>query len=156
MPEVVTFGETMAVVTPKENGRLSEVDSFCLTIAGAESNTAIGLSRLGHSAGWISALGDDELGKLIKMRISAEGVDTSAAQIDKKHRTGLMFKEFKGGETSVYYYRENSAASHFTPDMLKTDYVADAKIIHLTGITPTLSDSCKESVKALFDYAKNK
>lgn len=154
MPEVITFGETMAVVTPKERGRLREVDSFSLTIAGAESNTAIGLSRLGHSVGWISSLGDDELGRLIKEKINIEGVDTSTVKIDQKHRTGLMFKEFNGDETTVYYYRENSAASHYQPDMLPWEYISDAKIIHLTGITPLLSEGGYETVKSLYEYAK--
>lgn len=146
----------MAVITPNEEGRLGDVGSFGLTIAGAESNTAIGLARLGHRTAWISALGEDELGRYVLDKITGEGVDTSLVLRDKKHRTGLMIKEFKQGETSVYYYREGSALSHFSPSMIPWDRLEEAKIIHLSGITPLLSESCKETVKALFKYAKEK
>ena len=154
MAEIVTFGETMAVMVPGEKGRLSSVGSFGLQIAGAESNTATGIARLGHSASWISAVGDDELGRYLIESIKKEGVDTSLVKTDTEHRTGLMIKEFIGESTTVYYYRENSAASRMSAQSIPFDKIKDAKIIHLTGITPVLSDSCRDAVKALFDWAK--
>jgi 2-dehydro-3-deoxygluconokinase len=101
MYELVTLGETMAVIVPNSDGALSGVESFCLRIAGAESNTAIGVSRLGHSALWISALGDDEMGRYVRSNIAVEGVDVSAVVCDGAHRTGLMLKEFLGDTTNV-------------------------------------------------------
>ena len=62
MPDIITFGETMAVFAPNEKLPLRYCSDFKLRIAGAESNTAIGLSKLGHSTGFVTALGDDELG----------------------------------------------------------------------------------------------
>lgn len=41
-----------------------------------------------------------------------------------EHRTGVMFKELLGKyETKVWYYRENSAASHMTASLLDTEYL---------------------------------
>jgi len=156
MAEIITIGETMAVIVPNGKGRLSEVDGFGLQIAGAESNTATGIARLGHTAAWISSLGDDELGRYVLQSIEKEGVDVSLVGIDPNHRTGLMIKEFIGDATTVYYYRENSAASHLSPESIPFDKISDAKIIHLTGITPVLSESCREAVKSLFDWAKER
>lgn len=154
MPEVITIGETMAVMAPTEAGPLRYIGNYRLRMAGAESNTAIGLSKLGHSAGWISRLGEDEMGCYVQNAIRAEGVDTSRVRFDPDHRTGLMLKQFSAGETSVFYYRENSAASHLTPADLDSTYLRTASILHLTGITPVLSQSCMETVVAAANFAK--
>ena len=135
----------MAVMAPSEAGRLSGVSSFLLRNAGAESNTAVGVCRLGHSAVWVSAVGDDELGRFVKDSIEAEGVDVSLVSTDKKHRTGLMIKEIIEDKTTVYYYRENSAASHISAENIDFSKLNDTKILHLTGITPVLSKSCREA-----------
>ncbi len=154
MPEFITFGETMAVMAPTEASPLRYCRDFKLRIAGAESNTATGLAKLGHSAGWISRLGDDEMGAFVLNSIRSEGVDVSRVVFDPEHRTGLMLKQLSSGETSVFYYRENSAASHFTKDDIDFEYLNSAKIIHLTGITPVLSRHMQEATQAVVDFAK--
>lgn len=155
MPQIVAIGETMAAFTPGSTGFLRYVKDFEMRIAGAESNLAIGAAKLGHSAGWISSLGKDEFGAFVQNSIRAEGVDTSRVIFDPEHRTGVMFKQIRNAsETSVFYYRENSAASHLSPEMLDEEYLAGSDIIHLTGITPVLSESCKQTVEAAMDLAE--
>lgn len=156
MPELVTMGETMAVFVPDSAGPLRYAPGFRLRMAGAESNVAVGLCKLGHSAGWISGLGKDELGQYVLNSIRAEGVDTSCVKWDGAHPTGLMIKQLSAGETSVFYYRKGSAASHYGPEDLPLDYLADAKIIHLSGITPALSESCLAAVERMAEFANEK
>lgn len=145
MSEIITIGETMAALTPKSTGYLHYIRDYEMRIAGAESNLAIGICKLGHSASWISSLGKDELGYFVNNSIRAEGVDTQYVCFDKEHRTGVMFKQIlHGKETSVFYYRENSAASFMKPDYLQPEMFTGGKILHLTGITPVLSDSCEK------------
>ena len=62
MPELITLGETMILFSPESDGPLRTVDRFQRRAAGADSNVAIAVTRLGHAAGWISRLGDDEFG----------------------------------------------------------------------------------------------
>lgn len=155
MPEIITIGETMAVFTPKSSGYLRYVRDFEMRIAGAESNLAIGAAKLGHSAGWVSSLGKDEFGAFVCNSIRAEGVDTSHVLWDSNHQTGLMCKQIRNAsETSVFYYRDHSAASHMDGSILKEAYLKDSRILHLTGITPVLSDSCAEMAEKAFDTAK--
>lgn len=154
MPELVTFGESMGAIAPRERGPLRCCGDLKLRLAGAESNTAIGLCRLGHTAGWVGALGDDAVGDFVLAAMRAEGVDTSAVKTDPHHRTGLLLKELSAGETSVYYYRENSAASHFSAADIPFDYLKNAKILHLSGITPVLSESCRGAVEAMISFAR--
>jgi 2-dehydro-3-deoxygluconokinase len=157
MPEVVTLGETMVLFSPEQNGPLRYVRSFQKRIAGAESNVAIGLVRLGHSCGWMSAVGADEFGQFVVREIRAEGVDVSRVQFREEAPTGLMFKEISEGmETRVTYYRKGSAASLMGPEGLDGEYIAGAKILHVTGITPALSQTCLDMVmEAIFIARKN-
>ena len=145
MAEIITIGETMAAFVPKGTGYLHYIKDYELRIAGAESNLAIGACKLGHSASWISSLGDDELGYFVNNSIRAEGVETRYVQFHKKRPTGVMLKQIlPGKETSVFYYREHSAASRMHKDMLKPEMFTGGKVLHLTGITPVLSDTCEE------------
>lgn len=155
MSEIITIGETMAAFTPKSTGYLHYIKDYELRIAGAESNLAVGICKLGHSASWISSLGNDEFGYFVNNSIRAEGVDTRYVRFDDRHRTGVMFKQvLQGKETSVFYYRENSAASFMQPDDLQPEMFTGGKILHLTGITPVLSPSCEELTQKAIDMGK--
>ena len=153
--DVVTLGESMALFTPITQGNMRYASMFSLKIAGAESNVAIGLARLGHQCGWMSRLGKDEFGKKILNFIRGEGVDVSCVSFDSSAPTGLYFKEIVSDkEINIQYYRKDSAASRMKPSDLNEAYIAQAKYLHLTGITPALSEGCKETVYAAIEMAK--
>lgn len=157
MPEVITIGESMALLIADQIGPLEFVTSFTRKVAGAESNVAIGLARLGHQTGWVSSLGDDPFGIYIRNTIRGEGVDTSLVRVSPSYRTGLMIKEQSEiGDPKIYYYRENSAASHMNPAALVDGYFDKAKILHITGIFPMLSAECQETTFTAIDIAKEK
>ena len=154
MPEVVTLGETMAVLTPARPGRLSCSRTLHLGIGGAESNVAISLVRLGVTAGWISALGQDELGDLVLNTVRGEGVDCSHVR-RMAAPTGLYLRDESGsGQVRAFYYRSGSAASRMGPEQLSEDGFRGAKVLHLTGITMALSSGCAELVRAAAAMAR--
>jgi 2-dehydro-3-deoxygluconokinase len=144
LPSVVTAGETMVLGIPARPGRLRHAPALELKIGGAESNVAIALSRLGLSAGWISSLGDDEPGQLVLDRVRGEGVDTSQVRRLQGYPTGLYLRERVGTETRVYYYRRGAAASTMAPGAFDLEYLEGAEFLHLTGITPALSEECRD------------
>ena len=153
--DVITFGESMVLFGPDSTGPLRYVQNFNKSISGAESNVAIALSKLGHQVGWFSKIGDDEFGKYIKATIRGEGVDVSRVIVEPDKNTGILFKErFMQANPSVYYYRKNSAASTLRPEELDEEYIKSAKILHITGITPALSLSCRKSVFKAIEIAK--
>ncbi len=137
--DVVTFGETMILMTPTKQGPLDTVREFHKDLAGAESNVAIALARLGHGVAWVSKLGADSFGRFIYKTLRGEGVDVSHVQFDEKRPTGVFFKEFIGGRTHAYYYRNNSAASQLHPDDVPLADFTGARYLVVTGITPALS-----------------
>jgi 2-dehydro-3-deoxygluconokinase len=153
--DVVTLGESMVLLLAEQPGPMREATTFRRFIAGAESNLAIGLSRLGQTAGWFSRVGDDEFGRAIVFRIRGEGVDTSRVISDASAPTGLVIRERREvGPIEQVYYRRGSAASQLSPADLDADYVRNARFLHLTGITPALSESCRETVFAAADIAR--
>ncbi|MGV8981268.1 sugar kinase [Clostridium sp.] len=153
--DVVTFGESMVLFGPDSSGPLRYVQNFNKSIAGAESNVAIALAKLGHEVGFFSKLGNDEFGRYIQATIRGEGVDVSKVLVDSKRSTGILFKErFMHSNPNVYYYRKDSAASTLKPEDLDEDYIKNAKILHITGITPALSESCRKTVFKAIEIAK--
>lgn len=155
MLDVISLGETMVLFSPMNSGSLKYVNYFRKQIGGAESNFAIGMARLGYKAGWISKVGDDTFGEYIVSFIRGEGVDTSMVKKDGTAPTGVYFKEFhETKDTRVFYYRKGSAASNITPEDLDEKYIASAKYLHITGITPVLSESARRTVLKAIEIAK--
>lgn len=153
-PQVITFGETMALFMPEEHKSIERASKLEQGFGGAESNVAIGLARLGASVGWFGALGDDPFGKLILKTLRGEGVDVSRAKLSGEAPTGMMFREHVAGRLAVHYFRKHSAASRMRPEDLDEDYIRGAKLLHITGITCALSDSCRQTVRRAIDIAK--
>ncbi len=141
---MVTAGETMVLVVPPSPGRLRHAGVVTMSIGGAESNVAIGLSRLGVPASWVSVLGEDELGELVLHRVRAEGVDTGAVRRVADRPTGLYLREEVAGALRVYYYRRGSAASTLAPGAFDPAVLDGAAFLHLTGITGAVSPESAE------------
>ncbi|MEU0407690.1 sugar kinase [Streptomyces griseorubiginosus] len=139
----------------RAHGALRMGGSLGLSVAGAESNVAIGLARLGHRVRWAGRVGADELGALVLRTLRAEGVDLDHAVTDDSGRpTGLLLTEPRLGTlTRVSYYRTGSAGSALTPAGVLPALAAGARVLHLTGITPALGASAAETVLAAAEAA---
>ncbi|MEO5921500.1 MAG: sugar kinase [Pseudolysinimonas sp.] len=145
---VVTLGETMGLLRAEEIGSLAHIDRLRLGIGGAESNVAIALARLGCEVTWLGRVGTDGLGDRVVRELRAEGVEVAAVR-DGDAPTGLMLKERRTAETTrVLYYRSGSAGSRLSASDLPAARIADAAVLHVTGITPALSASASDAVLA--------
>ena len=153
--DVVGIGESMILFTPESMGLMRYARNFSSKVAGAETNTLIGLSRLGHSTGWISRVGKDEFGAALLAAVRGEGINVDLVSVDCEAPTGIYFKELVNeAVTRIYYYRKQSAASRLSLDDLQEDYIRRAKYLYLTGITPALSESCEKAVFKSIELAK--
>jgi 2-dehydro-3-deoxygluconokinase len=142
---LVTFGEAMGLVSAVETGPLESARNFSLTIGGAEANVAIGAARLGANVTWFGRVGPDATGDLLERRLQAEQVHTLA--IRDNAFTGLMIKHRRFGATlQVDYHRAGSAGSLLAPPDIPRETLRRADILHVTGITPALSDSARATV----------
>jgi 2-dehydro-3-deoxygluconokinase len=149
MPDAVCIGESMALLVPGESGPPERVRTWVRSVGGAESNVACNLVRLGVPTRWVSALGDDPFGRAVLADVASFGVDTSGVTIDPARPTGLYIKESNASGSPVRYYRAGSAASALGPMLLSTMDLAGVRLVHVSGITAALSDSCLELMRAL-------
>lgn len=142
--DVVTFGEAMLMLVADRPGPLEDAQSFVKRTAGAETNVAIGLARLGLRVGWVSRLGTDSMARYLLGAMQREGIDCSHVACDPAQRTGFQFKGrvAGGGDPPVEYHRQGSAASRFEPGQIDLPWLTAARHLHATGVFAALSESC--------------
>src|ERR1700716_3782259 len=123
----------MVLLHPLDPQPLSTSRRLDVSVAGADSNFAIAMTRLGWPAIWLSAGSEDPLGNLVVEMGGGAGVDVSRVRRAPDHRTGVFFKVRQEGHTRVLYYRRGSAASHFNPDWLEPPPFANPAPLHHHG-----------------------
>jgi len=145
--DVVTIGETLATVRSETVGALSVGSNLRLSFAGAESNVAIGLTRLGHHVRWTGCVGDDDLGRMVVRSLRGEGIDTSYVRVVNDAPTALLVKHQRMAHVSrVAYYRSGSAGARISTDLAVAAVADGPRLLHVTGITPALSASAAEAI----------
>jgi 2-dehydro-3-deoxygluconokinase len=156
--DVVTLGETMLRFTPPGVQRIDQAPHFELEVGGTESNTSVGLARLGLNVAWLSRLPANPLGRRIARTLAGQGVDTSHIAWSATDRLGLYFVEFGDGPrpTQVTYDRADSAMSRMQPEELPAELFdpGRSRHLHLTGITVAISDSAAATARRAVEMAK--
>jgi len=146
--DVTTCGEMLLRLSVPSGERLENAHRFDVHPAGAEANVVTLLARLDRKTYWTGALPDNPLGRLGANPLRVAGVDTSGIIWRQGGRMGTYYVEF--GEpprgTQVTYDREHSCISQMPRDVIEWDPLLNTRLLHLTGITPALSPSCREIV----------
>jgi len=149
--DLVAFGETMIALAPPPGEIVRRTRYLLVDHAGAESNTCVGLARLGLRVAWVSRLGVDAAGERILESLSGEGIDTQWVGRDATRPTGLMLKE---PGTGVHYYRTGSAASAMGPEALLEVPFADARAVLVTGVTALIGSAPHAAALTLLGSAR--
>lgn len=157
--DVVTLGETMLRLTPRGFERFEQSSSVEVHVGGSESNTAVGLARLGHRVCWLSRLTCNPLGKLISNTIAAQGVDVSQVIWTDQDRVGTYYLE-RGStprNSEVFYDRADSAMSRMSAEDLPPELFSRLrpKFFHTTGITLGISASATATAEAAAQSARD-
>jgi 2-dehydro-3-deoxygluconokinase len=144
----------MCLMRAETGQPLRTARNFVRSVAGAESNLAIGLARLGEPVGWFGRVGDDGLGLGILDTLRAESVDVSRAIVDPSRSTGVLVRDTHAERRiQVVYARRESAGGALGPDDLDPAYLGSARLLHVTGITPALSSQAREATYAALAIA---
>lgn len=154
--DVALFGEAMLLLVADKPGPIENATSFYKRTAGAETNVAIGLSRLGLKVGWASRLGTDSMGRALLATMQAEGVDCSHVICDASQRTGFQFKGrvTDGSDPPIEYHRKGSAASHMAPADVDEDWLRSARHLHATGVFAAISASSLQAAHKTLDVMR--
>lgn len=141
------MGEAMALFLTRDATPLRGAEHFTRSVAGAESNVAAGVARLGLRASWCGRVGDDALGHGVLDRLRGEDVDLSRAVVDADANTGVLVRDHHPERTaSVAYARACSAGSLLCPGDVEPSWLEDADILHLSGVTAALGPAPADAV----------
>jgi len=153
--DVVTAGEAMGLLLAEAAVPLPRADRFVRSVAGSESNVAIGLARLGHSVAFCGRVGADAAGGWVRDTLRAEGVDVRGLHEDPDRPTGILLRDSPGAgrPVSVSYYRSGSAASVLSTEDVDEELVASARLLFVSGITAMLSPTAEDFVAHLMSVA---
>lgn len=143
--DVVTVGEALVSF---RTAAIQGAWTASAHVAGAESNVAIGLARLGHAARWVGRVSDDALGAWIVATLAGEGVDTAWVRRGAEPAGAMVLESPEDHARRVTYLRRGSAGSALTADDV-LGALAGAARVHLTGVTPALSAGARAACLAL-------
>ncbi|OBX26042.1 sugar kinase [Gelidibacter algens] len=154
MKKVITFGELLLRLAPKEYLRFSQASSFDLVYGGGESNVAVSLANYGVSVDFVTRLPKNYIGECAMMEMRKHGVG-----VDKivwgGERLGIYYLEVGSGArgSNVVYDRANSSMATIKRGTINwKEVLQDATWFHWSGITPAISESaaqeCLEAIKA--------
>lgn len=154
--EVTGFGEIMLRLSVPAGVRLELAAALDVCPGGAEGNVVSALSALERRTAWIGGLPKNPLGRLVQNQLRRANVCTDGVIWKDDSRMGTFYIEFSGPPrvTQVHYDRANSAAAAVGPDELPWDILLDTKILHLSGITPAISESCLRATAEAITRAK--
>ncbi len=146
--DITSLGEAMLRLSVPQGARLDDARQLDVQVAGAEVNVCVALARLGRHCSWVGRLPEHALGNLVLRQLRSDGVDVSAVRVAPNERLGTFFIEFAAEPRAiqVIYDRADSAAARMRVADVEWDYLLDTRIVHLTGITAALSESCYEIV----------
>lgn len=153
--KIILMGEPMGLFMANETGALSEVNSFSVSIAGAEYNVAVGLARLGHTPAYCTQLGFDPLGERILRGMRQNHIATDLVMQTESAQTGFMMKSSTSqGDPDIAYYRKGSAASQISTHDIDGLDLYGCERLHVTGIFPAVSETALAATKRLISRAK--
>lgn len=154
--DVVGVGEAMIRLSTPPGNRLEDTPRLDVHVGGAEANVAVAAARMGYRSAWLTRLPMNPLGRRAAADVGRHGVDVAHVAWAEDERMGLYFVDsgVAPRPTSVIYDRAGSAASHMTADHVAWDVVEAARIVHLSGITPALSEGCRDVVTQVIRRAR--
>jgi 2-dehydro-3-deoxygluconokinase len=152
---LVTLGELLGQVAAEREGPPRPGAPATLSVCGAEATVAIGVRRLGVPAAYIGRSGDDTFGRMGVEILRGEGIDVTGLSLDPAAPTGVLLRTRRTADRDVVdYLRTGSAGSRLGPEDVDRNLVAAADLLHVTGITPALSDTAAAAVDRACTFAR--
>ena len=150
--DILAMGEAM-VEFNQTGGAGSR--TYLQGFGGDSSNFAVAAARQGASVGYVSALGEDIYGGMLRDLWRREGVDAAYVRADADAFTAVYFVTHDEAGHHFSFFRKGSAASRYAPGDLPLQAIRAAKIFHLSGISLAISPTAREAGFAAIDAARD-
>src|SRR5262245_5752643 len=156
---LLAFGEIMARIAPtgQLRWRQSLPGAVNVTWGGGEANVCASLAMFGQQARYLTALPRNPIAEAIVTTLRGLGVDTNQILWRKDGRLGLYFVEVGANQrgSTVVYDRAGSAVSLAASQEYDFEAaLAGVTRLHITGITPAISEAAFRSNLMLAQKAK--
>ena len=146
MAEFASVGELMLRLKSPGNERLLQSPTFEATFGGGEANVAVSLANYGLDSGFVSVIPANPIGDAAIRQLRGFGVDTRHVRRGGD-RMGIYFLETGANQrpSNVVYDRAYSSIASAGPEHFDwPEILGGCKWLHITGITPALSESAAE------------
>lgn len=156
MADVTSLGEALLRLTVPSGTRIAEAASFGAALAGAELNVAAALAAVGREALWFGALPRNALGSFAARRLRQLGIGSAGVCWAEGARLGTYYVELAQPPrpVQVMYDRKDSAAANLKPEEIDWNALMDTRIVHLSGITPALSQASRQVTERTISEAR--
>ncbi|GAB7540817.1 sugar kinase [Cupriavidus sp. CuC1] len=148
--DILAFGEALVEFNQQPDDPARYLQGF----GGDTSNFCIAAARQGARAGYISAVGEDTFGERLLALWTQERVDTRHVRIDAGSPTGVYFVTHDAHGHRFDYLRSGSAASHYSHENLPHHAIAEARYLHVSGISLAISTSACDAGLAAMEHAR--
>ncbi len=150
--DVVALGEPMLEFSEvrSPDGTVRYVPGF----GGDTSNFAVAAARQGARVGYVTRLGQDAFGDEFMRLWEREGIDTAHVIRDPSAHTGIYFVTHTEAGHAFTYFRAGSAASRIRPEELREEYIAGARVLHVSAISQAISESACDTVFRAMEIAR--
>jgi 2-dehydro-3-deoxygluconokinase len=149
-PDILAFGEAMVELNQAPEEPTRYVQGF----GGDTSNFCVAAARSGATAGYVSAVGADSFGRMLRELWAREGVDDRHVRTDAAAPTGIYFVTHDASGHHFEYRRAGSAASRYRATDLPLEAIAAAKVLHLSGVSFAIGDGPAEAGLAAMAHAR--
>jgi 2-dehydro-3-deoxygluconokinase len=150
--DAVTFGEALAALRAVEPVAVAR--SLGLSVAGAETNVAIGLARLGHRCAWVGTVGSDRFGAMIIRTLRAETVNVEAVRVVDAPTGIILFEQREPAAVTVDYHRHGSAGTQLGSVDAGAAAALEPRVLHTSGVTLALSPAAAAAAAQAMTLAR--
>lgn len=152
----ITIGEVLLRLSPPNYEKIRNTNSFIVNYGGAEANVAASLANLGVDSTFYTVLPDNSVGKSAVRYLRTNDVHMSKT-VFAGERIGIYYLEegFAVRSSKVIYDRKGSAFATYDYSNIDMKQVLTGfDWLHLSGITPALSENCRVLIKNALIAAK--
>lgn len=130
---------------------LKKVHMFEKFVGGSPANIAVGVTRHGMKAGFISKVSDDQFGDFVVDYFNEQGIDTKyIRKCTNGEKLGLTFTEMLSStESSILMYRNCIADLQLSVEDIDENYIKSAKALLVSGTALAASPSREAVLKAV-------
>ncbi|WJF89006.1 sugar kinase [Paraburkholderia bonniea] len=146
---ILALGEAMV----EFNQSAPNTPNYLQGFGGDTSNFCIAAARQGAATGFVSAVGDDHFGRLLREQWLREQVDTTWVRTDETAPTGVYFVSHNEQGHQFDYLRAGSAASRYMVRDVPLEAIAAAQVVHLSGVSLAISVSACDAMFAAMEHA---